>query len=146
MTGWRIGYAAANEDLIRKMTIIQEHTLTCVCSFGQKAALAALKGPRDTVKGFITKCDEGRKLIVDELNKLPNVSCQMPRGTFYAFVNITNHNMSSNQFSDFLLEKAGVMTVPGPAFGVFGEGYVRFSFALPKEHIKKGLERIKNVM
>ena len=141
MTGWRVGYAVANKDLIRRMNMIQGHTLTCVCAFAQKSAIEAFK----TKVEFANYCDINRKLLAEGLNKIPGIECKMPEGTFYAFPNISTLNKTSAQAAEYILEKTRVITTPGSAFGVHGEGHLRLSYAVKKDVIVKALEKLQAI-
>ncbi|MBS7623974.1 pyridoxal phosphate-dependent aminotransferase [Candidatus Bathyarchaeota archaeon] len=144
MTGWRLGYAVANEIIIDAMNRIQQATTTCPASFIQKAGIAALKGPQECVKRMIEEFDRRRKYIVKALNEIPGVKCPMPKGAFYVFPRLLNLNMPSFEISMRLLEEEGVSTTPGSAFGSCGEGHIRISYATSFETIVEAMERIKN--
>lgn len=141
MTGWRVGYAVANKDIIKRMNTLQGHTITCICAFAQKAAIKAFK-TRIEIANY---CDVNRKLLVDGLNEIPGVRCKLPEGTFYAFPNISKLNKTSAQAAEYFLEKAHVLTTPGSAFGVHGEGYLRVSYAVEKDIIISALERLQAI-
>ena len=146
MTGWRVGYAAGPSEVIKAMSRLQAHSVSNVTSFVQKAAIAALRGPRDEVERMVKAFDERRRYIVKELRSIPDVSCVMPKGTFYAFANFSAYEKDSFKLASYLLEKAGVAVVPGAAFGEEGEGFLRFSFATSMENIWAGMERVKQAM
>jgi aspartate aminotransferase len=144
MTGWRLGYAVANETIIDAMNRIQQSTTTCPASFIQKAGIAALKGPQDSVRKMIEEFDRRRKYVVKELNEFPGVKCVMPKGAFYVFPRISKLGMSSFEVSMKLLEEEGVSTTPGSVFGKCGEGHIRLSYATSLEVIAEALEKIKS--
>lgn len=146
MTGWRIGYASASSAIIDQMLKIQQYSVTCVSAFVQKAAIAALNGPQEHINNMINEYDQRRQLIVKRLNNIKKISCRIPAGTFYVFVDISKSGMSSVNFANFLLDKAMVGAVPGSAYGQFGEGYVRLSFANSKENIEKAMERMEELL
>ena len=145
MTGWRIGYCAGPEEIVKKMTDMQSHVTSNPTSIAQYAAIEALNGPQDSVKMMIKEFDKRRKVLVDGLNTIPGIKCNMPEGAFYAFPDVSGlYNSKVNgslAFSDFLLEKHKTAVVPGIAFG--DDNCVRLSYATSEEIIKKGLERIK---
>lgn len=143
MTGWRIGYAAGPEWLISNITKLQENVAACATTPSQYAALEAITGPQNYVEYMVSKYKERRDIIVEKLNEIPGISCKKPKGTFYAFANIKEIGLSSDDFAMQLLEKKQVVVVPGTAFGNSGEGYIRISFATSKEQIIKGMELIK---
>lgn len=150
MTGWRIGYAAGNKEIIRVMSNIQSHSTSNPNSIAQYASLAALKGPKDIIKEMVCTFDERRKFMVNRINNIDMISCTRPQGAFYVMLNIKNvigrtYNgriiKGSLDFTDALLEAQKVAVVPGIAFGA--DGYVRLSYATSKENIEKGLNRIE---
>ncbi|MEM1550992.1 MAG: pyridoxal phosphate-dependent aminotransferase [Candidatus Bathyarchaeia archaeon] len=143
MTGWRLGYAIANKDIIEAMNRIQQATTTCPASFVQIAGIAALKGPVDSVKKMVDEFDRRRKYIVKALNEIPGVRCVMPKGAFYVFPRFYSLRMPSFEVSMRLLEEEHVSTTPGSAFGECGEGHIRISYATSLEIIVEAAERIK---
>lgn len=153
MTGWRIGYAAGPLEIIKTMTKIQSQSTSNPTSIAQKAAVAALKGPQDSVEGMRQEFEKRRNYLVNELNNINGISCRMPKGAFYAFPNISKvlekknngkNIENSMELSIYLLEKALVALVPGSAFGA--EGFIRISYATSMENLKKGIERIKEAV
>ncbi|MEM1570131.1 MAG: pyridoxal phosphate-dependent aminotransferase [Candidatus Bathyarchaeia archaeon] len=146
MTGWRVGYVAANRELINHMTILQNNVVSCVPSFIQKASIAALRGPQDFVKKMVEEYTRRRDMIVDGLNKIKGFVCKKPLGAFYAFVNVKNVGLTDIELAEYLLKEAKVATLHGSAFGYGGEGYLRFSYATSMEKIKEGLNRIKEAV
>jgi len=143
MTGWRLGYACACEEIIEFMSRIQQATTTCPVSFVQKAGIAALKGPQEPVEEMVREYDERRRFIYEKLSEIRGVRCTMPKGAFYIFPDISSLGISSLDFSIRLLEKMGVSTTPGSVFGRCGEGHVRISYSSDMETIREGVERIK---
>jgi aspartate/methionine/tyrosine aminotransferase len=142
MTGWRLGYAVWPESLIEKATRLAINSHSCVNAATQYAGIAALTGPHDAVQSMMQEFDKRRKNIVTMLNQLPNISCIMPKGAFYAFPNISETGMTSAQIQDVLLMDAHVATIAGTSFGQHGEGFLRFSYANSLENIEKAMERI----
>lgn len=145
MTGWRVGYALAPKPILSAMVKVQQHTVTCAASFAQQAGVAALTGPQDCVAEMLSVYDQRRRLVVEGLNSIPGIRCAAPEGAFYAFPDIRGTGMSSMEFSEFILEKAGVAMVPGFAFGASGEGYARLSFATATEKLAEMVERVRQV-
>jgi len=143
MTGWRLAYLAAPADLVKEITKLLQNTSVCANSITQRAGLAAIQGPQDCVKEMFLAYSERRNVLVKGLNEIRGLNCYAPEGTFYAFVNIKETGMTSEELSMYLLEKCKVVTVPGTAFGKQGEGYLRLSFATSLEDIKEGIRRIK---
>ncbi len=153
MTGWRIGYAAGPEDIIKAMTDIQSQSTSNPTSISQKAAIEALMGPQDFTEIMRKEFDKRRRFIVDELNSIEGITCSMPKGAFYVFPRVSSlygrgdgsrKIMNSQDLSMYLLEKAGVAVVPGIAFG--DDNYIRLSYATSMVNIKKGMERIKEAI
>jgi len=142
MTGWRMGYAFADEEIVEAMVRIQQSTTTCPASFVQKAGVAALRGPHDSIRMMVQEYDRRRRFIVEQLNKKKGISCNMPRGAFYVFPDIKSLGISSLEFCSGLLEE-GVSTTPGSVFGESGEGYVRMSYATNLEVIGEAVKKIK---
>ncbi|RJS70281.1 pyridoxal phosphate-dependent aminotransferase [Candidatus Bathyarchaeota archaeon] len=142
MTGWRLGYGVMRKDIAQKATQLMINSNSCTCAFVQMAGVEALKGPQDEVDRMVAEFKRRREVIIPGLNEIEGISCKKPRGAFYAFPNITKLGMSSREFSDYLLNEAGVAVLPGTSFGEYGEGYLRLSFATSVENIKKALNRI----
>ncbi|MDH7477252.1 MAG: pyridoxal phosphate-dependent aminotransferase [Candidatus Bathyarchaeota archaeon] len=143
MTGWRIGFAVAQKEIIEEMLELQEHILVHPSSISQMAAIAALRGSKDYTRKMLKEYAERREIVIKELNSMPGVSCLKPEGAFYAFPNIKETGMSSTEIAMYLLEKAKVITVPGTAFGEYGKGYIRISYSTSKEKIREAMNRMK---
>lgn len=142
MTGWRMGYAVwpgKLADYARKLAV---NSFSCVNAPAQWAGLAALTGPQDAVHAMAAAFDRRRKLVVEGLNRLPGVSCIVPKGAFYAFPNISATGWKAKPLATALLDEAGVATIGGPDFGVLGEGYLRLSYANSEANIARALERM----
>ena len=144
MCGFRVGYAIANENLIREMKEFKVCTTLSAPTFAQLAAVEALRNSSNYIKKMVKEYDRRRKMIVKRLNEIPKIVCTTPKGAFYVFPYIKNFRMSSNKFSDFLLKKSKVVTVPGNEFGEYGEGYIRLSYATAYEKIVQALHQIEN--
>jgi aspartate aminotransferase len=150
MTGWRIGYTVANEKISKIMSNIQSHAASNPNSIAQKAALAAITGPQESVESMRKEFSKRRDYMVETINNIENVSCLKPTGAFYVMMNISKligksvdgkNIASGNEFVQYLLEKAKVAVVPGAGFGV--DNYVRLSYATSMENIINGLKRIE---
>src|SRR6201995_275919 len=142
MTGWRLGYAVwpgKLYDYARKLSV---NLHSCVNAPTQYAGLAALTGPQDAVHHMAREFDKRRKVVVDGLNKMPGVSCIIPKGAFYAFPNVKNTGWKAKVLANAILDKTGVALIGGPDFGILGEGYVRLSYANSTENILKALGRM----
>lgn len=146
MTGWRLGYVAARASLISVILKVQQHSASCAASFVEHAGIEALTGPQDAVFDMVEVYRQRRDIITAGLNDLPGVSCRPIEGAFYAFADISETGLSSLEFTDVLLDKAGVAVTPGIAFGASGEGHVRLSFANSTELIEKSIERMREVL
>ncbi len=146
MTGWRLGFGVMRQDLAKKLEQLMINCNSCTATFSQYAAIKALQGPTEEVNAMVEEFRKRRTIIVEGLNDIPGVSCIMPKGAFYAFPNVKEVNMSSQELEGYLLNEAGVAILSGTAFGKFGDGYLRFSYANSIENIQEGLERIKNAL
>ncbi len=146
MTGWRLGCVIGPENVIEKMGLLLQTTSSCVTPFIQRAGIAAIEGEQDPIRKMMKEYSVRRDLLVKGLNELPGVSCLNPGGAFYVFPNIKNTGMSSEEFADVALHKAGVALLPGSNFGEFGQGYVRLCYANSRENIVKGLKRMKTAL
>ena len=145
MTGWRIGWTVAPRPVIEKLSIFLQDSITNVAAFIQKAAHSALTGPQDWVEHKLGLLERKRDLMVAGLNTVDGVSCDTPDGAFYAFADISATGLTSQQFTDRLVERAGVAVVAGTAFGSQGEGYVRVTYACADDDIEEGMERMRKV-
>ncbi len=143
MTGWRMGYGVMRADLAKQITLLMTNSNSCTASFTQIAGVEALRGPQDSVDKMREEFRRRRAVIVEGLNKIPGFNCRQPHGAFYVFPNIRGTGKSSREIADALLTEAGVACLWGTAFGDWGEGYLRFSFANSVENIQKALERIE---
>jgi len=143
MTGWRVGYAAGPEEVIKAATKIQDHITSNVNSIAQKGALAALLGPQDHIPKMVSEYKRRRDFMVDYLNRIDGVYANRPDATFYVFADVSKlyHKNINNslKFCEKLLDEAYVAAIPGSAFG--DDRFIRLSFATSMEHIKRGLER-----
>jgi len=142
MTGWRLGYGIMPEELVPHVVKLAVNSVSCAASFSQMAAVAALDGPQDDVQKMAAEFAVRRRLITDGLRAIPGIKCPEPEGAFYVFPNIKETGMSSGEFEDRAMAEAGVALLSGAAFGEFGEGYVRLSYANSQENILKALESL----
>jgi aspartate aminotransferase len=146
MTGWRLGYGVMRKDLAEKITQLMINSNSCTCAFVQMAGVEALKGPQDSVDKMVAEFRKRREVIVSGLNNIKGITCKKPKGAFYVFPNIKGVGKKSKEFSDYLLNEAGVAVLPGTSFGKYGEGYLRISFANSIENIQKALDRISKAV
>jgi aspartate aminotransferase len=154
MTGWRIGYLAADKDLVAAMSNIQSQSTSNPVSFCDKASIEALNGPQDFMKTWIAEFDRRRRYIVDRLNKMPGVSCLLPQGAFYVFPDFSacygKTTLSgkvidgSSALAAYLLEDHKVAVVPGLAFG--DDACERITYATSMKNIEKGIDRIEQAV
>lgn len=142
MTGWRLGYSLWPDSLFDAVRKLAVNCWSCVNASAQYAALEALVGPQEPVQEMMRQFASRRQVVVNKLNRIPNVHCLNPGGAFYAFPNISQTGWQAKSLARELLENAGVATIGGPDFGIFGEGYIRLSYANSLENIEAALERI----
>ena len=143
MTGWRIGYALSNPDIIGAMTKIHQYTMLCAPITAQLGALEALRHGEKYMKKMVSEYDKRRRLIYDGLQKA-GLKCFEPKGAFYIFPDITSTGLTSEEFAEKILMQEHVALVPGSAFGDCGEGFVRCSYATSVEQISEALARIEH--
>jgi aminotransferase len=146
MTGWRVGWAIAPEEVIANMVKLQENVAACVNTAAQYAATEALNGTQEPLGEMIAEYAERRKILLGGIKDIERLSCVTPRGAFYAFVNIGATGLRSEEFAMRLLAEKGVAVVPGSGFGLAGEGFIRMSYATSRDKIREGLERIRSFM
>jgi aspartate aminotransferase len=146
MTGWRLGYGVMPRDLADHVARLMVNSNSCTASFTQWAGIAALQGDQQPVHGMVAEFKRRRDIIVDGLNGLPGVTCRSPRGAFYVFPNVKKLGRPSAEISSLLLNEAGVAVLGGSAFGEYGEGYLRLSYANSEAKIRTALERMRPVL
>jgi aspartate/methionine/tyrosine aminotransferase len=146
MTGWRLGYGVMPAPMAQVVAKLQVNATSCTATFSQMAAVAALKEDQSSVDRMVEEFRRRRDVIVDGLREIPGFQCARPKGAFYVFPNITRTGFSSRALSDRLLDEAGVACLSGTAFGEFGEGHLRFSYANSLENIQEALRRIKGLI
>ncbi len=149
MTGWRLGFAIAPEQVIRDMIKLHAYVIGNVTSFIQIAGITALRDKRswEAVERMRQVYDERRKLVLKYLNDMPHITPFRPKGAFYIWAKIDPElDMTSEDFAEWLLENAGVVVIPGTAFGRQGEGWIRISYATEKEKLIEAMERMKEAL
>jgi len=153
MTGWRIGYAAAHEEIIKVMTNIQSHTTSNASSISQYASVEALLGNQDIIEDMKKHFVERRNYMVNKINNIEGLSCLMPKGAFYVMANFSQLKgkhikgteiNNSLDFANLLLDKANIAVIPGIAFG--SDDYIRLSYATSMESIVEGLNRLEELL
>ncbi|MSQ27826.1 MAG: pyridoxal phosphate-dependent aminotransferase [Dehalococcoidia bacterium] len=145
MTGWRLGYGVMPVPLAEHMTKLMVNSNSCTASFVQLAGIAALQGDHAPVHQMVSEFRRRRDIIVEGINRLPGVSCALPRGAFYVFPNITQTGRTAGEIADRLLNEAGVAVLSGSAFGEYGEGYLRLSYANSEANLRLALDRMRPV-
>jgi aspartate/methionine/tyrosine aminotransferase len=143
MTGWRMGYGIMPEWLVEAVNKLMVNSNSCTASFTQRAGLAALDGPQQAVEAMVAEFHRRRDAFCAGLNQVPGFRCALPGGAFYAFANITGTGMKSKELADHLLYEGGVSCLSGAAFGEYGEGYIRFSYANSYENLMEAVQLIK---
>ncbi|HLG09143.1 MAG TPA: pyridoxal phosphate-dependent aminotransferase [Gaiellaceae bacterium] len=146
MTGWRLGYAALPQELVEPITRLFINCHSCTPPAYQLAGVAALTGPMDEVRAMIDEFRVRRDLVVTGLNELPGVSCVRPSGAFYAFPNISGTGLGARELQDQLLEEAGVAMLAGTAFGAYGGGYMRVSYANSQDNIRAAIGAMRELL
>lgn len=146
MTGWRIGVLIGPEDVIAKMELLLQTTASATNTFIQYAAIEAITGDQSAVWEMAAEYKERMRILVDGLNSIKGISCLQPAGAIYIFPNITGTGMTSEEFADFALEKAGIAVLPGTNFGEHGEGYIRMCVVSSRADIEKGVKRLKEAV
>ncbi len=144
MTGWRLGYGVMRRDLAQQVALLMTNSNSCTASFTQIAGVEALRGDQGAVDRMLEEFRRRRTVIVDGFASIPGFRCRKPHGAFYAFPNVAGTGRKSRALAEALLNEAGVACLSGTAFGNWGEGYLRFSFANSVENIQKALDRIQN--
>jgi aspartate aminotransferase len=146
MTGWRLGFGVFPTELVEPVERLISNSVSCTASFSQRAAEAALNGPQDAVDRMLEEFRVRRAAMVAGLNAIPGLRCLEPEGAFYAFPNITATGLASQELADYLLTEAGVACLAGTAFGQYGEGYLRLSYANSLDNIHLALDRIRQAL
>jgi aspartate aminotransferase len=143
MTGWRLGFGVFPPALVEPVTRLAINSVSCTSAFSQYAAIAALEGPWQPVDEMVAEFRRRRDIIVAGLNDIPGISCLEPQGAFYVFPNVTQTGLTSPELQSRLLQDAGVAALSGTAFGPYGEGFLRFSYANSVENIRSALDAIR---
>jgi len=146
MTGWRLGWSVWPEKLIEHVFKFCVNSHSCVNTPAQYGAVAALDGPENHLNEMMEEFIIRRKLIVDGLNSLKGVKCNLPGGSFFVFPNVKATGMNGDEFTKKCLQEAGVAIIPGAAFGKFAAENVRFNFATSRENISKAIEKIDKIL
>ncbi len=143
MTGWRIGYVAARREIIDALGILQTYVALSVNAASQKAGIAALTGPQDSIKQMVEEFRARREIVVEMLNSIDGVDCPTPAGAFYAFPRVDRYGKDSYKLSEYLINEGRVGVYPGIGFGQRGEGKIRISYAASRTSLTEGIGRIE---
>lgn len=146
MTGWRLGFGIMPPELASHITRLVINSNSCTPPFIQRAGIEALKGSQEAVTRMVASFRERREVIVEGLNSIEGLRTVKPQGAFYVFPNIEGVGMGSREFAGYLLKEAGVALLPGTAFGDYGEGFIRISYANSLDNIRKALDRISKAV
>ena len=146
MTGWRMGYGVMPAPMAQVVAKLQTNATSCTATFTQLAGIAALKGDQSPVDHMVAEFQRRRDAIVEGLRSIAGFGCARPKGAFYVFPNIAGTGFSSRALADRLLDEAGVACLSGTAFGEFGEGHLRFSYATSMENIQEAIRRIRGML
>jgi aspartate/methionine/tyrosine aminotransferase len=146
MTGWRLGYGVMPAPLAQVVAKLQTNATSCTATFTQMAGAAALRGDQSGPESMVAEFKRRRDAIVDGLRTIPGFKCVRPKGAFYVFPNITETGFSAKPLAERVLDEAGVACLSGTAFGEWGEGHLRFSYANSLENIQEAIRRIKALL
>ncbi|HSR20140.1 MAG TPA: pyridoxal phosphate-dependent aminotransferase, partial [Anaerolineales bacterium] len=146
MTGWRLGFGIMPADLASRLDLLLTHSVGSTAHFTQWAGIEALTGSQEPARRMLREYQQRRDLIVEGLRAIPGVTCRTPAGAFYVFPNVKAFGRTSSEITDLLLEQAGVAVLPGSAFGQYGEGYLRLSYATSSRQITAGLQRMRQAL
>lgn len=146
MTGWRLGVAIGPKNVIEKMGLVVQTIVSCVPPFIQEAGIEAINGDQTAIIQMLNEYQIRRDILVKGLNDIPGISCVNPEGALYAFPNITGTGMTSEEFANFALEKAGVALLPGDNFGASGTGYARMCYVNTRENIECAIKQLSDAI
>jgi aspartate/methionine/tyrosine aminotransferase len=146
MTGWRLGFVSAPRAFCDLIIRVHQYTVSGATTFAQFGAVEAYTGDQEVVAEMVASFDRRRRILVDGLNGIQGIDCPEPKGAFYAFPGIQGTGRSSEDLAEVLLEEAGIAVVPGDAFGEYGAGHLRFSYAASDDDLREGVERIADVL
>lgn len=146
MTGWRMGYLAADAKLILPMLKVHQYAVASSNIIAQNAAITALQAGEACVEEMRQEYARRRRFLLDSFAEIPEISCAEPAGTFYMYPNISGSGMSGTEFADRFLMEAGVATVPGTAFDSFCNSHIRISYASSMESLQMAISRLKDFL
>jgi len=143
MTGWRLGVAVGPKEVIEKMGLVVQTIVSCVPPFIQRAGIEAINGEQSTIAEMRDSYQQRSEILYKGLNSISGIECVKPEGAMYVFPNISGTGMTSEEFANFALEKAGVALLPGNNFGEYGEGFIRLCYVNTLENIKLAVEKLR---
>jgi aspartate/methionine/tyrosine aminotransferase len=151
MTGWRLGWGVTkNREMTAKLEQLVINDVSCTPTMVQFAGMEALKGPQDSVEHMKQEYQKRRDLLVSLVREVPGMSCKVPKGAFYLFVNVKpimkKLGLTSSELADKIMREGHVVILPGTAFGNYGEGYIRFSYVSSEADIREGMRRMKEYL
>jgi len=146
MTGWRLGYAAADKEWISAMIRIHQYTTSCATTFVQWGGITALRGSQIEAEGMVREFDRRRNLVYGALKEMPGIHVVKPKGAFYIFPNIKAFGKTPEAMTQYLLEEAHISVVPGTTLGEFGKDFIRISYANSYENLKIAMEQMKRAL
>ncbi len=146
MTGWRLGWVAADEALMSAMIRIHQYTTVCATTFAQWGAYAAVTGPQDEVNSMIAEFDRRRLLVYNALRTMPGIRVSKPQGAFYIFPNIASTGKTAEELTQYLLDTAKIALVPGTVFGKYGAGYLRISYANSYDNLATAMHDMRRAL
>ena len=143
MTGWRLAFAVMPDYIAEAVGSLLLNYVSCTATFVQDAGISALSGPRSVVESMRDEFLRRRNVLVNGLNALPGMTCQMPGGAFYVFPNVSRIEPNDARLADYILEEGGVAVLAGSTFGPNGKGFLRLSYANSEDNLREGLERMR---
>ena len=146
MTGWRLGWVAADHALMSAMIRIHQYTTVCATTFAQWGAYAAITGSQDAARSMVAEFDRRRRLVYHALRSMPGIRVVQPKGAFYIFPNIQETGKTSEAMAQYLLAEAHIAVVPGSVFGTYGEGYLRLSYATAYEQLELAMHNMQRAL
>ena len=146
MTGWRVGVAIGPVDVIEKMGLLLQTVNSCVSTFIQRAAIEAIEGDQSDVAMMKSEYADRRKTLVQGLNSIDGINCNMPEGSIYAFADVSGLGMTGEEFANFALHEAGVALLPGSSFGIHANDFVRICYVNSIDNIQLAIKKIKSAL
>ena len=146
MTGWRIGFLASSQEIIDSVIKVPQNISICPTSFAQRGAIKAYQRGRELSREMMKVLNTRKEIVVDALRGIPELKYAEPQGALYLFPEVTGTGLSSQEFSDYLLEEAGIAVTPGDDFGEAGRGFVRIAFSCSTEELREAMVRLKSAV